>query len=401
VKILSPQQLRARLDERFRLLTGDRRDVLPRHQTLRALIDWSYDLLDERERALLQRLGVFVNGFTLDGAVAVGSENRNERDVLDALESLVDKSLVLAELDGDAVRYRMLESIRAYARDKLAAAGDLSSSLTRHLRHLRDLFQTAALRAESNGMSREIDTPLVNELEDVRVALDVRVGAAELEMGAELLAAIDARWGWIGLASEGSARIRRVLSLMPAGEARIRSRLWTAFSQVVRSADHVRALEAATTAVGLARAAKDPQSLAHALAAQAYSLARTGALEDAAVVLSEAEALAPSKNIGLGLKIVGLGLKNRQSQGLSGLLFGRTRGRRRRVRIACPGARYAGQPVRSEQRGDYACRDRTSAWSDQGSGKRARGSPSCPADRTRSQVAAGRAGESVRVSGST
>ena len=89
------------------------------------MIDWSYDLLDERERMLFRRLGIFVNGFTLEGAVAVGSgEELDELAVFDVLASLVDKSLVLAEPQGDAPRYRLLESTRAYASEKLAAAGD-------------------------------------------------------------------------------------------------------------------------------------------------------------------------------------------------------------------------------------------------------------------------------------
>jgi predicted ATPase len=77
VKILSPRQLRDKLDERVRVLTGGSREVLPRHQTLRALIDWSYDLLDERERTLFRRLSIFVNGFTLEGVSAVGSRPAN------------------------------------------------------------------------------------------------------------------------------------------------------------------------------------------------------------------------------------------------------------------------------------------------------------------------------------
>ena len=94
VKILSPRQLRQRLDERFRVLTGGSRDLLPRQQTLRALIDWSYDLLDERERALFCRLGIFVNGFSLEGSVAVAGDV-DEFEVFDLVASLVDKSLVL------------------------------------------------------------------------------------------------------------------------------------------------------------------------------------------------------------------------------------------------------------------------------------------------------------------
>jgi predicted ATPase/class 3 adenylate cyclase len=141
VKMLSPRQLHDRLDERFRVLTGGSRDVLPRQQTLRALIDWSHDLLDDRERMHFRRLGIFVNGFTLEAATAIGtSDDLDELDLFDVLSSLVDKSLVLAEPAGDALRYRMLESTRAYAREKLDAAAELDDCALRHLCHLRDRF---------------------------------------------------------------------------------------------------------------------------------------------------------------------------------------------------------------------------------------------------------------------
>jgi non-specific serine/threonine protein kinase len=110
-------ELRSRLDERFRILTQGRRTALPRQQTMRATIDWSYDLLDERERALFRKLGAFPASFTLEGAVAVSGETLT--DVADNLGSLVDKSLVLPEGSRDTLRYRLLESTRDYAREKL------------------------------------------------------------------------------------------------------------------------------------------------------------------------------------------------------------------------------------------------------------------------------------------
>ena len=110
VKVFSPAELRTRLDERFRLLTGGRRNALPRQQTLHALIGWSYDLLNDREKRLLQRLSVFAGGWTIEAAEAVCSDHLLEAgDVLDALVSLVDKSLVVAEQIGDAMRYRLLD----------------------------------------------------------------------------------------------------------------------------------------------------------------------------------------------------------------------------------------------------------------------------------------------------
>ena len=108
--LLSPQQLRDRLDERFALLTRGGRDLRPRQQTLRATLDWSYELLAENERALARRLSVFANGFTLEAAVAAGGgEELGEAEVFETLGSLVDKSLVLS-VDGGAMRrYRLLE----------------------------------------------------------------------------------------------------------------------------------------------------------------------------------------------------------------------------------------------------------------------------------------------------
>src|SRR5262249_41289423 len=114
VKLLTVDQIAERLDDRFRLLTGGSRTALPRHQTLRAAIDWSYDLLAEPERTLLRRLSVFAGGWTLEAAEAVcADENLAADAVLELLAHLVDKSLVLVEESGEGeVRYRLLETMR-------------------------------------------------------------------------------------------------------------------------------------------------------------------------------------------------------------------------------------------------------------------------------------------------
>jgi non-specific serine/threonine protein kinase len=138
VKVLSVEQIAERLDDRFRLLTGGSRTALPRQQTLRALIDWSYQLLSEQERLLFRRLAVFVGGWTLEAAEAVCGFGRIESvDVLDLLTHLVDKSLVIVENDGKESRYRRLETIRQYA-EKLLKSG--SRRCDRHL----DYFRTIA-----------------------------------------------------------------------------------------------------------------------------------------------------------------------------------------------------------------------------------------------------------------
>ena len=195
VKMLSPRQLHDRLDERFRVLTGGSRDVLPRQQTLRALIDWSHDLLDDRERMLFRRLGIFVNGFTLEAATAVGTgDDLDELDLFDVLASLVDKSLVLAEPDGDTLRYRMLESTRAYAREKLDAAAESHDSALRHLRHLHDRFVDERKRFMRTCRAEPMDQLIAIELEDLRAALDWGMANGEAILASELLAAVRRDW---------------------------------------------------------------------------------------------------------------------------------------------------------------------------------------------------------------
>src|SRR5262249_40288060 len=121
-----------------------------RHQTLQAAVDWSYDLLDEPERRFFERLSVFAGGFTLDAARAVAaSENTSELVVLDLVDSLVAKSIVLAEGSDAAVRYRMLETLREYDRDRLAATGDVPSTRARHARYYLEFVE--ALRPSIFG----------------------------------------------------------------------------------------------------------------------------------------------------------------------------------------------------------------------------------------------------------
>ncbi len=134
VRALSVEQIAARLTDRFRLLTGGDRTALPRQQTLRALIDWSYDLLDDVERVLFHRLAVFAGGFTLEAAEAVAGGGVLDRTaVLDLLAQLVEKSLIV--LDRESGRYRMLETVRQYAQECLAASGDADTLRARHAAH--------------------------------------------------------------------------------------------------------------------------------------------------------------------------------------------------------------------------------------------------------------------------
>ncbi|MEZ4681526.1 MAG: BTAD domain-containing putative transcriptional regulator [Caldilineaceae bacterium] len=134
VRAMTPEQIAARLDDRFRLLTGGSRTALPRQQTLRAMIDWSWGLLSEPECILLRRLAVFVGGWSLEAAEVVGAdESLPVYDVLELLTHLVEKSLVVMEEQAGAARYYLLETIRQYAREKLLDAGETEATRARHL----------------------------------------------------------------------------------------------------------------------------------------------------------------------------------------------------------------------------------------------------------------------------
>ena len=136
INVLAPRALLDRMKERFRLLTGGSRAALPRQQTMRALIDWSYDLLSEEEQRVFRRVAVFAGGWSIEGATAVCTdEDLEEWDFLDILSALVDKSLIVTELQAGAQRYRMLESTRQYARERLAQSGEQARFLRRHAEH--------------------------------------------------------------------------------------------------------------------------------------------------------------------------------------------------------------------------------------------------------------------------
>ncbi len=293
VKMFAPRQIRERLDERFRMLTGGSRDVLPRQQTLRALIDWSHELLDERERTLFRRLGIFVNGFSYEGAVAVASaEDLDEFELFDVLGSLVDKSLVLAEPQLDAVRYRLLESTRAYALEKLEASGERELLAVRHLHHLRERFAASRRRYERTERAGELVDLLGAELEDVRFALNDAVSRADFLGGAHLLAEISTTWTSLGLTTEAIERCEVFRAAIPAGESLLHAKLLAALSFLAGDAGHRgRAAEFAAAAVDRARAAGDVSTLGSTLRYFCVASIGVGHFEQAEKALEEAEAL--------------------------------------------------------------------------------------------------------------
>ena len=174
IKMMSIEQISQRLDDRFRLLTGGARTSLPRQQTLRALIDWSYDLLTENERILLRRLSVFAGGWTLEAAEQACSGDEIETyDVLDLLTQLVNKSLVVVVeySQSGETRYRMLETIRQYAREKLLEAGGSEIVRSRHLAYFVKLAEKAEPELYRSNQVFWLNK-LDDELDNLRMALE-------------------------------------------------------------------------------------------------------------------------------------------------------------------------------------------------------------------------------------
>ncbi len=225
INTMAMDELAARLSDRFRLLTGGSRTALPRHQTLRATMDWSYDLLSVQEQVLLRRLSVFAGGFTLEAAEAVcADEDVEALETLDLLSRLVEKSLVLAEQLGQEMRYRLLETVRQYSRDKLLEAGESESCRDRHL----DFFLALAERTEPQLRGPEQAVWLESmemEHDNLRAALEWSLNSGVPEAGLRLAGA--SWWFWYvrGYYREGRGWLDQVLrrsgSALPAMRAKV------------------------------------------------------------------------------------------------------------------------------------------------------------------------------------
>ncbi|APU40057.1 AfsR/SARP family transcriptional regulator [Streptomyces sp. TN58] len=205
LRLLTPRQIADRLDDRFRLLTSGARTVLPRQQTLRAVVDWSWDLLDEAERTVLRRLSVFAGGCDLAAAEAVCAAEAGAGagtgpggaafDVADTLGSLVDKSLVVAAPGpgGSGMRYRLLETVGEYAAERLTEAGDREEIARRHLVHYRELARTSDPLLRGHRQ-REAADLLATEYENLRTAL--RRAVTTRDAGEALCLVHSLGWYW-------------------------------------------------------------------------------------------------------------------------------------------------------------------------------------------------------------
>ncbi|MCC6568243.1 MAG: hypothetical protein IT315_03295, partial [Anaerolineales bacterium] len=209
VRSLSVKQIAERLDDRFRLLTGGSRAALPRQQTLRALIDWSYQLLSEDERLLFRRLAVFVGGWTLDAAESVCGEERSGFDILDLMTRLVDKSLINVEHSAGESRYRRLETIRQYAREALLNSEETAAFRNRHLEYFLTYAETAKVKLggrEQEAWLAQLET----EHDNLRAALEWSL-ETKPEFGLRIAAALIDFWDTRGYLNEGRRWLDKTL----------------------------------------------------------------------------------------------------------------------------------------------------------------------------------------------
>jgi predicted ATPase/DNA-binding CsgD family transcriptional regulator len=235
LRTLTPRQIAAGLDDRFALLVRGPRGAVPRQQTLAASIEWSHALLGERDRIVFRRLAVFAGGFGLEAARAVAAGGAIARDdVLGDLGRLVDKSLVIAEeRDGEA-RYRLLETIRHYAADRLVEAGEEAATRDRHLAWF--LAFTEALEPERQ---RDLDawrTGLDREHDNLRAALDWGLAAPDPERGRRLAAGLSWLWHLHRHGREGLEYLRRAIERAPDDRSTLQARLLTGIALVADTA---------------------------------------------------------------------------------------------------------------------------------------------------------------------
>jgi predicted ATPase/class 3 adenylate cyclase len=250
VGALSPKDILERIDQRFLLLTGGSRTALERHQTLQAAVDWSYDLLDADERRLFERLSVFSGGFTLDAALVVAAnKGAGELEVLDLLGGLVAKSMVLAEGSGASVRYRLLETLRQYARDRLAATGDAAATRARHARYYLQFAE--ALRPSFFGADQLAVWDRADaEFDNLRTAFNWMLETGD---GAGALRLVGT---FFGTGDTGEVLRMRLAALdvaatLPPGE-QAEPLAWTAFA-AIGAGEHTRSSELAEASLACAR----------------------------------------------------------------------------------------------------------------------------------------------------
>ena len=212
LKLLSPESLLDRLDDRLGILTGGAADAPARQRTLRDTIDWSYELLPERERVVFVRCSVFVGGFGVDGARAVAANGESSESLLDELGLLVDHNLLtVAPGAGGEPRFGMLETIREFAQEKLGQA-DLDDALSRHATYAVGVAEAAAAELRGPDHRARLDR-LMEDLDDLRAALIRTADAGDVDLFLRLVTALAPYWRYYGDIREGRRWLQQAVAV--------------------------------------------------------------------------------------------------------------------------------------------------------------------------------------------
>jgi predicted ATPase/class 3 adenylate cyclase len=291
IRLLSVADINARLKDRYKLLTGGSRVLQERQQTLRALVDWSYELLEREEQIMLDRLGVFVGGFDLAAAEAVcGGEPLAGDDVLDLLGSLIEKSLVMFEERDDGARYLMLDTIREYAREKLAQRDDATAAAARHCQHYFGLAK-AANKGLKGSQQADWLWKVEVELDNIRSAIALSLaGGVDPFIAVKFAVAMQGFWILRGYSTEGRKLVQAALAL-PAIQASPIAQAWALYvgaALAESQSDHAEARKMLETCLDLRREQGSEVDIAATLSTLSMARLQAGDAVEAAAGESEA-----------------------------------------------------------------------------------------------------------------
>ena len=264
--ILNLKQLSQRLDERFRLLTGGDRTALPRQQTMRAAIDWSYELLSDDERTIFRRLSIFQGGWSLEAASDVCSDDvLDEFKVFDILSSLVNKSLVVVEFDAETQRYRLLESLRQYGIERLRKQGDFDAMASRHAQYFAGYSQQVAEKWQAVPEIAWIAF-IEAELDNMRAAMQWTLDQGhDPLLGARIAERLWAYWFGHSL-QEGRHWVEAArASVTPERDPALSVAIDLALSRVLLGVSYAAAIAACERGLAGARALGDKRATARAV----------------------------------------------------------------------------------------------------------------------------------------
>ena len=299
VRSMTVGDINARLKDRYKLLTGGSRVLQQRQQTLRALVDWSYELLNQQEQSVLGRLAVFAGGFDLAAAEQVcGAEPLDGDDVLDLLGSLVEKSLVMLDESNAAARYRMLETIRDYASEKLEQCGDRPAIAERHCLH----YFAFAKQARDGLMGPEQADWVMRaetEIDNLRSAISLALsGGVDAFLAVKFSVALQGFWTMRGYATEGRNVVRAALALpaVQVSDVAQAHALYVGATLAADQSDHAEAQQMLEACLALRRRVGNEFDIASALSQ--LSLARRQAGDAVGATVGEQEALQIYRQLG-------------------------------------------------------------------------------------------------------